>query len=62
MWTLLSWLGEGGVPFLLPLLYQVGPGYTPVQSGLLITRQFLAAISLEFFAVVGKATFPRWRR
>ena len=47
MWTLLPWLGEG-VPFLLPLLYQVGLGYTPVQSGLLIMPQFLAAISLKF--------------
>jgi hypothetical protein len=26
-------LGIGGVPFLLPLLYQVGLGFTPVQSG-----------------------------
>src|ERR1017187_1600799 len=25
-------LGAGGIPFLLPLLYQVGLGYTPVQS------------------------------
>jgi hypothetical protein len=29
-------LGIGGVPFLLPLLYQVGLGFTPIQSGLLI--------------------------
>ena len=41
-------LGAGGMPFLLPLLYQVGLGYTPVQSGLLIMPQFLAAISLKF--------------
>jgi hypothetical protein len=27
------------VPFLLPLLYQVGLGFTPVQSGLLIMPQ-----------------------
>src|ERR1051325_7496489 len=26
-------LGVGGMPFLLPLLYQVGLGYSPVQSG-----------------------------
>src|ERR1700678_2743382 len=26
-------LGIGGVPFLLPLLYQVGLGFTPIQSG-----------------------------
>jgi len=30
---LLYRLGIGGVPFLLPLLYQVGLGFTPVQSG-----------------------------
>src|SRR5208337_3186890 len=29
-------LGVGGTPFLLPLLYQIGLGFTPVQSGLLI--------------------------
>src|ERR1035438_10865234 len=29
-------LGIGGMPFLLPLLYQIGLGYTPVRSGLLI--------------------------
>src|SRR5262249_34982181 len=41
-------LGIGGVPFLLPLLYQVGLGYTPVQSGLLIMPQAAAAMSLKF--------------
>jgi len=40
-------LGIGGVPFLLPLLYQVGLGYTPVQSGLLIMPQALAAIGIN---------------
>jgi EmrB/QacA subfamily drug resistance transporter len=42
-------LGIGGMPFLLPLLYQIGLGYTPVQSGLLIAPQPLAAMSLKFF-------------
>jgi len=42
-------LGIGGVPFLLPLLYQVGLGLTPVQSGLLITPQAAAALSTKFF-------------
>jgi EmrB/QacA subfamily drug resistance transporter len=37
----------GGVPFLLPLLYQVGLGYTPVQSGLLMMPQAVAAIGLK---------------
>ena len=40
-------LGVGGMPFLLPLLYQLGLGYTPVQSGLLIIPQPLAAMSLK---------------
>ncbi len=42
-------LGIGGVPFLLPLLYQVGLGFTPVQSGLLIMPQAIAAMSTKFF-------------
>jgi EmrB/QacA subfamily drug resistance transporter len=41
-------LGIGGVPFLLPLLYQVGFGFTPVQSGLLIMPQAIAAMSTKF--------------
>ena len=45
-------LGIGGVPFLLPLLYQVGLGFTPVQSGLLMMPQAIAAMSL-------KITMPR---
>jgi EmrB/QacA subfamily drug resistance transporter len=42
-------LGIGGVPFLLPLLYQVGLGFTPIQSGLLIMPQALAAMSVKVF-------------
>jgi EmrB/QacA subfamily drug resistance transporter len=45
-------LGIGGVPFLLPLLYQVGLGFSPVQSGLLIMPQAVAAMSM-------KAVMPR---
>jgi EmrB/QacA subfamily drug resistance transporter len=45
-------LGIGGIPFLLPLLYQVGLGFTAVQSGLLIMPQAIAAMSL-------KLTMPR---
>jgi hypothetical protein len=41
-----------GVPFLLPLLYQVGLGYSPIQSGLLLAPQAMAAMSL-------KLTMPR---
>jgi EmrB/QacA subfamily drug resistance transporter len=40
-------LGLGGIPFILPLLYQVGLGFTPIQSGLLIMPQAVAAISLK---------------
>ncbi len=40
-------LGAGGMPFLLPLLYQVGLGYTPIQSGLLILPQSLSALLLK---------------
>jgi EmrB/QacA subfamily drug resistance transporter len=45
-------LGIGGIPFLFPLLYQVGLGFTPIQSGLLMMPQALAAMSL-------KLTMPR---
>jgi EmrB/QacA subfamily drug resistance transporter len=40
-------LGIGGVPFLLPLLYQTGLGFTPIQSGLLIMPQAVAAMSMK---------------
>jgi len=42
-------IGIGGVPFLLPLLYQVGLGFSPVQSGLLIMPQAIAAMSSKSF-------------
>jgi len=45
--NLISRLGMGGMPFLLPLLFQVGLGYSPLQSGLLIVPQSLAAIWLK---------------
>ena len=37
----------GGIPFLFPLLYQVGLGFSPIQSGLLMMPQALAAMSLK---------------
>ena len=40
-------IGLGGIPFLFPLLYQIGLGYSPVQSGLLIAPQSMAAIGLK---------------
>jgi hypothetical protein len=42
-----SRLGLGGIPFLFPLLYQVGLGYSAVQSGLLVMPQAMAAIGLK---------------
>jgi hypothetical protein len=46
--NLFTRLGIGGLPFMLPLLYQIGLGYTPIQSGLMIMPQALAAISFKF--------------
>ena len=40
-------LGIGGIPFLFPLLYQIGLGFTPIESGLLMMPQALAAMSLK---------------
>jgi EmrB/QacA subfamily drug resistance transporter len=40
-------LGIGGIPFILPLLYQVGLGFSPIQSGLLMMPQAIAAMSLK---------------
>jgi EmrB/QacA subfamily drug resistance transporter len=40
-------LGVGGMPFLLPLLYQIGFGFTAVQSGLLIMPQPIAAMTMK---------------
>jgi MFS family permease len=42
-----SRLGLGGIPFLFPLLYQIGLGYSPVQSGLLVMPQAIAAMGLK---------------
>src|SRR5271168_3313609 len=40
-------LGIGGVPFLLPLLYQVGLGFTPIESGLLLMPQAIASMGMK---------------
>jgi hypothetical protein len=50
--SFLTRLGIGGIPFLFPLLYQVGLGFTPIQSGLFMMPQAIAAMSL-------KLTMPR---
>jgi Major Facilitator Superfamily len=47
------------VPFLLPLLYQVGLGYSPIQSGLLIMPQAIAAMSIKTILprILGRAGY-----
>jgi EmrB/QacA subfamily drug resistance transporter len=45
--SFLTRLGIGGIPFLFPLLYQVGLGFTPIQSGLLMMPQAFASMSLK---------------
>ncbi|SKB06722.1 drug resistance transporter, EmrB/QacA subfamily [Prosthecobacter debontii] len=40
-------LGVGGMPFLLPLLYQIGLGFPPWQAGLLTIPLALAAIGMK---------------
>ena len=67
-------LGIGGIPFLFPLLYQVGLGFTPIQSGLLMMPRILArfgyravlvsntlliGVQILLFATIGKST-PVW--
>ena len=45
----LTRIAIGGMPFLLPMLYQVGLGKSPLEAGLLIFPQSLAAMSLRIF-------------
>ncbi|WP_231863519.1 DHA2 family efflux MFS transporter permease subunit [Cephaloticoccus capnophilus] len=42
-----SRLGIGGMPFLLPLLYQIGLGFTPWEAGLLMMPNAVAAILMK---------------
>ena len=42
-------LGLGGIPFLFPLLYQIGLGFSPIQSGLPVLPQAVASIGLKTF-------------
>ena len=50
-------LGIGGMPFLLPLLYQLGLGYPAWQAGLLTVPQALAAMGLK---VIGSRVLTRY--
>jgi len=44
-------LGVGGMPFLLPLLYQLGLGLPAWQSGLLMMPSAAAAMGMKFISV-----------
>ncbi|MDB6121005.1 MAG: drug resistance transporter, EmrB/QacA subfamily [Verrucomicrobiaceae bacterium] len=44
-------LGISGMPFLLPLLYQLGMGFEPWQAGLLTMPQALAAIGMKMLTM-----------
>ena len=44
-------LGVGGLPFLLPLLFQLGLGYSAWQSGLLMMPPALGAIGMKWISL-----------
>ena len=44
-------LGIGGMPFLLPLLYQLGLGFPAWKSGMLMMPAALAAMGMKFISV-----------
>jgi EmrB/QacA subfamily drug resistance transporter len=50
-------LGVGGLPFLLPLLYQLGLGLPAWQSGLLMMPSAAAAMGMKFISVRVLAKF-----
>jgi EmrB/QacA subfamily drug resistance transporter len=54
-------LGIGGLPFLLPLLYQLGMGLPAWQSGLLMMPAAAAAMGMKLVAprVLGRGGFKR---
>ncbi len=54
-------LGVGGMPFLLPLLYQVGLGYPAWQAGLLTMPQAIAAIAMKLMSQSLMARFGHKR-
>jgi MFS family permease len=45
-------IGNGAVPFLLPLMLQLGFGLTPFQSGMLTFVSAIGAIAMKFLAPV----------
>lgn len=40
-------LGLGGIPFLFPLLYQIGFGFSAIQSGLLVLPQAISSLGMK---------------
>ena len=46
--SLFSRIGIGGVPFLLPLLFQIGFHYSPTLSGALIFPMAASTIIVKF--------------
>ena len=44
-------LGVGGLPFLLPLLFQLGLGFSAWQSGLLMMPPALGAIGMKWISI-----------
>lgn len=50
-------LGLGGMPFLLPLLYQIGMGFPAWQAGLFMTPQAIAAMGMK---VIGRQLLTRF--
>ena len=50
-------LGLGGMPFLLPLLYQIGMGFPAWQAGLFTTPQAIAAMGMK---VIGRQLLSRF--
>jgi EmrB/QacA subfamily drug resistance transporter len=54
-------IGIGGMPFLLPLLYQVGMGLPAWQSGLLMMPSAAAAITMKFATrhILGRLGYKR---
>jgi EmrB/QacA subfamily drug resistance transporter len=47
--SIASRLGVGGVPFLLPLLYQTALGYPPIKAGLITLPLSLGMLGMKWF-------------
>lgn len=43
-------IGNGALPFLIPLLFQLGFGFSPLQSGLMTLMTGLGAVTMKFLA------------